>query len=66
MVCPAKSAYDLHKAWPESKLFWVPDAGHSVQVRRSSDLGYLGTYSNLLTCTNTGTGNQTEIDRGMR
>ena len=34
MVCPAKSAYDLHKAWPESELFWIPDAGHSVEVRK--------------------------------
>ena len=33
MVCPAKSAYDLHMAWPESKLFWIPDAGHVVEVR---------------------------------
>ena len=33
MVCPAKSAYDLHMAWPESRLFWIPDAGHSVEVR---------------------------------
>eukprot|EP01132_Coremiostelium_polycephalum_P001235 gene1235-1559_t len=30
VVCPAKSAYDLHKQWPESELIIVPDAGHSV------------------------------------
>jgi proline iminopeptidase len=30
VVCPAKSAWDLHAAWPESKLVIVPDAGHSA------------------------------------
>lgn len=30
VVCPAESAYDLHRAWPESKLVMVPDAGHSA------------------------------------
>lgn len=29
-VCPMKSAWDLHKAWPESELIVVPDAGHAV------------------------------------
>jgi proline iminopeptidase len=30
VVCPAKSAWDLHAAWPESRLILVPDAGHSA------------------------------------
>lgn len=30
MVCPAVSAYELHEAWPGSKLFIIPDAGHSA------------------------------------
>ena len=30
MVCPATSAWELHRAWPGSKLVVVPDAGHSV------------------------------------
>lgn len=30
VVCPAKSAWDLHQAWPESELRIVPDAGHSA------------------------------------
>ncbi len=30
VVCPAKSAWELHKAWPGSKLTFVADAGHSV------------------------------------
>lgn len=30
VVCPARSAWDLHKAWPESKLYIIPDAGHSA------------------------------------
>ena len=30
VVCPARSAWDLHKAWPEANLVLVPDAGHSA------------------------------------
>jgi proline iminopeptidase len=30
VVCPAASAWALHKAWPKSKLVIVPDAGHSA------------------------------------
>ena len=30
VVCPAKSAWDLHKAWPESELKIVADAGHAA------------------------------------
>ncbi|MCB9604901.1 MAG: alpha/beta hydrolase, partial [Sandaracinus sp.] len=30
VVCPAKSAWDLHRAWPKSELVIVPDAGHSA------------------------------------
>lgn len=30
VVCPAQSAWELHRAWPESKLVIVPDAGHSA------------------------------------
>lgn len=30
VVCPATSAWDLHRAWPESKLTIVPDAGHAA------------------------------------
>jgi proline iminopeptidase len=30
MVCPMKSAWELHKAWPNSKLEIVPDAGHAA------------------------------------
>lgn len=30
VVCPAKSAWELHKAWPESDLRMVPDAGHAA------------------------------------
>jgi proline iminopeptidase len=32
MVCTPRTAYDLHKAWPESTLVWIPDAGHSAEV----------------------------------
>jgi proline iminopeptidase len=30
VVCPAKSAWDLHRVWPESDLRIVPDAGHAA------------------------------------
>lgn len=30
MVCPARSAWDLHRAMPGSELRFVPDAGHSA------------------------------------
>lgn len=30
VVCPARSAWDLHKAWPESELKIIPDAGHAA------------------------------------
>jgi proline iminopeptidase len=29
VVCPAKSAWDLKKAWPDAELIVVPDAGHA-------------------------------------
>jgi len=31
MVCPFKSAWDLHKVWPKAELKIVPDAGHSCK-----------------------------------
>ena len=31
VVCPARSAWDLHRAWPAADLRIVADAGHSVQ-----------------------------------
>jgi proline iminopeptidase len=30
IVCPMKSAWELHRAWPEADLRIVPDAGHSA------------------------------------
>ena len=30
VVCPMRSAWDLHRAWPEAELIVIPDAGHSV------------------------------------
>jgi proline iminopeptidase len=30
VVCPMKTAYDLHAAFPEAHLIVVPDAGHSA------------------------------------
>lgn len=30
VICPLENAWFLHKAWPESKLEIIPDAGHSA------------------------------------
>jgi proline iminopeptidase len=30
IVCPMKTAWELHQAWPEADLRIVPDAGHSA------------------------------------
>jgi proline iminopeptidase len=30
VVCPMRSAWDLHQAWPQAELRIVPDAGHSA------------------------------------
>ena len=29
VVCPMRSAWDLHRAWPQADLRIVPNAGHS-------------------------------------
>ena len=29
MICPMRSAFDLHRAWPEAEFHVIPDAGHS-------------------------------------
>lgn len=31
MVCPAETAWLLHKKWPEAEFHIVPDAGHSAK-----------------------------------
>jgi proline iminopeptidase len=30
VLCPVRSAWDLHRAWPEADLRIIPDAGHSA------------------------------------
>lgn len=30
VVCPLRSAWDLHRAWPQARLEIIPDAGHSA------------------------------------
>jgi len=30
VVCPMRSAWDLHRAWPEAQLQIIADAGHSA------------------------------------
>ncbi|EPQ27366.1 uncharacterized protein PFL1_04905 [Pseudozyma flocculosa PF-1] len=31
MVCPATTAWSLHRAWPEAEFHMIPDAGHSAK-----------------------------------
>lgn len=38
VVCPAVTAYDLKKVWPEITLHIVPDAGHSAREPGTSKL----------------------------
>ena len=44
VVCPAKSAWELHQATPHSKLQLIPDAGHSM--------GEVGIAEQLVAITN--------------
>ena len=30
VVCPVENAWELHKAWPESELYIIPDSGHAM------------------------------------
>jgi proline iminopeptidase len=30
VVCPARSAFELHRRWPKSRLVMIGDAGHSI------------------------------------
>ncbi len=44
VVCPMRSAWDLHTAWPEASLHIIADAGHAA--------GEPGIRSKLIECTN--------------
>tara|TARA_B110000503_G_C6995107_1_gene349065 strand:- start:255 stop:389 length:135 start_codon:yes stop_codon:yes gene_type:complete len=44
MVCPIRSAWDLHLAFPEAKLKIISDAGHTCMEK--------GTISELVKATN--------------
>jgi proline iminopeptidase len=33
VVCPAESAWDLHRALPDSKIYFIGDAGHSLSEK---------------------------------
>jgi len=45
VVCPMRSAWDLHRAWPEADLRVVPTAGHSANE--------VGNAAELVRATNT-------------
>lgn len=38
VVCPARTAYDLKKVFPELELTIVPDAGHSAREEPTNKL----------------------------
>lgn len=59
IVCPPKTAWDFHKALPESKLYIIPDAGHSAKVRPLQ-------YWEMLADRYPGARYTTEIDRDLR
>lgn len=33
VVCPAESAWELHRAWPEAEFHMIQDAGHSLSEK---------------------------------
>lgn len=37
VVCPAESAWDLHRAFPEAEFYMIPDAGHSLSEKGITD-----------------------------
>jgi len=49
LVCPMKSAWDLHKSWPLADLVIVPDAGHSIKETGTTDqlIRAVEKYANL-------------------
>ncbi len=49
VVCPAVSAWDLHRAWPEAEFHMVADAGHSALELGIRDklLEYTDKFANL-------------------
>lgn len=50
VVCPVRSAWDLHRAWPEARFVLVPDAGHSMHEPgiRSALIGELALLARRL------------------
>lgn len=62
IICSPQTAWDLHKALPESRLFWIAAAGHNVKVRpHPSPSIYLYQSPNL----QTGPWSRADIDRGL-
>jgi proline iminopeptidase len=38
VVCPAESAWDLHRAFPEAEFHLIADAGHSLSEKGITDV----------------------------
>ncbi len=49
VVCPMRSAWDLHKVWPEAEFHVIPDSGHSMTEPgiRSQLIELTDAYANL-------------------
>ncbi len=49
VVCPATTAWELHRAWPEADFHIIPDAGHSMTEPgiRSMLIDYTNQFSAL-------------------
>ena len=49
VVCPVRSAWDLHKAWNNSNLIIIKDAGHSMLEKniQSELINYTNNFTNL-------------------
>lgn len=49
LVCPLRSADDLHRAWPEAEYVIIPDAGHSAMEPgiRSALVGATDRFRNI-------------------
>ena len=49
VVCPVENAWELHKAWPESDLYIIPDSGHAMSEEGIKDklIEYTDKFSKL-------------------
>ena len=41
IICAPQTAWELHKAWPETVLHWVAGAGHAASVSHGDSVALL-------------------------